>query len=83
MLIERKFERLPIHLTDRQLKVLTLVSRGERLKAIAHDLGLSESTVKAHLKAARLTVAAETIPHAVAIAISQGFIEPACFKTAK
>ncbi len=38
------------HLSGRELEVLQLVARGETNKEIANDLGLSEKTIKNHLR---------------------------------
>nr|WP_246849425.1 LuxR C-terminal-related transcriptional regulator [Rubellimicrobium arenae] len=37
------------NLTDRELQVLELVSRGKQNKSVAAELGLSEHTVKLHM----------------------------------
>lgn len=47
--IEHKDNALKSELTDRQLKVLELVARGETYKEIGDFLGLSERTVKYHI----------------------------------
>jgi DNA-binding NarL/FixJ family response regulator len=44
-------ERLHQLLTERQLDVLRLLSKGKPNKVIASDLGISEGTVKIHLAA--------------------------------
>lgn len=44
-------ERLQRLLTERQIEVLRLLSRGKPNKLIARDLGISEGTVKIHLAA--------------------------------
>jgi two-component system NarL family response regulator len=38
------------HISPRQLQILRLVSRGSTDKQIAGDLGISENTVKSHIK---------------------------------
>jgi DNA-binding NarL/FixJ family response regulator len=37
-------------LSGREIEVLVLASRGEPLKAVGYDLGLSESTIACHLR---------------------------------
>lgn len=39
-----------LNLTERQLQVFKLIVQGKSNKAIARDLGLTESTIKAHVK---------------------------------
>ncbi|WP_206244975.1 response regulator transcription factor [Novosphingobium terrae] len=62
-------------LGDREIAVLSLVARGQSNKEVAGGLGISEETVKAHLKSAfaKLKVADRT--HAVTQAIKRGMIE--------
>ncbi|MFA6114740.1 MAG: response regulator transcription factor [Sphingomonas sp.] len=62
-------------LSEREVAVLRLVSIGKANKQIARDLGLSEETVKGHLKTifAKLDVADRT--HAVTVAARRGIIE--------
>jgi DNA-binding NarL/FixJ family response regulator len=43
-------EAIPDHLTVRELEVLRLVTAGRRNKEIALELGISENTVKYHLR---------------------------------
>jgi DNA-binding NarL/FixJ family response regulator len=43
-------ERLSRHLSPRQLDVIGELMRGSSNKAIAHALGLKESTIKVHLR---------------------------------
>jgi DNA-binding NarL/FixJ family response regulator len=43
-------EEIPDHLTVRELEVLRLVTAGRRNKEIALELGISENTVKYHLR---------------------------------
>ena len=42
-------ERTAVHLTDREVEVMRLLSRGLSNKRIAHELEISEQTVKFHL----------------------------------
>jgi DNA-binding NarL/FixJ family response regulator len=49
LLTARSEERPPAELSPREIDVLRLVARGLPNKRIAHDLGISEKTVKAHL----------------------------------
>lgn len=62
-------------LTPREIQVLQLAASGNANKRIAHKLGLSEETVKAHMKnvLSKLHVADRT--HAVAVAAKRGIIE--------
>lgn len=72
-------QELAIHggaeaLSERELAVLRHVAAGARNKEIAWDLGISEDTVKAHLKNVFLKLAAKDRTHAVTIAIRRGFL---------
>jgi len=62
-------------LSGREIAILQLVSIGKANKQIAAELGLSEETVKGHLKSvfAKLGVADRT--HAVTVAARRGIIE--------
>jgi DNA-binding NarL/FixJ family response regulator len=62
-------------LTDRETRVLQLIATGQSNKQVAWDLGVSEETVKAHLKNIfeKLDVADRT--HAVTVAAKRGIIE--------
>lgn len=62
-------------LSEREVAVLQLVAVGKANKQIAWALGVSEETVKAHLKAifAKLDVADRT--HAVTVAARRGIID--------
>ncbi|RRN63877.1 response regulator transcription factor [Caulobacter sp. 602-1] len=61
--------------TEREIEILALVAAGNPNKQIARRLGISEDTVKAHLKRifAKLGVADRT--HAVTVAAKRGIIE--------
>ncbi|HEY0503726.1 MAG TPA: response regulator transcription factor [Lysobacter sp.] len=62
-------------LSEREIAILRLVSIGKANKQIASSLGLSEETVKGHLKTifSKLDVADRT--HAVTVAARRGIIE--------
>jgi len=62
-------------LTAREITILQLVSIGKANKQVAAELGLSEETVKGHLKNifAKLDVADRT--HAVTVAARRGIID--------
>ena len=62
-------------LTEREIAVLRLVSIGKANKQVASELGLSEETIKGHLKSifSKLDVADRT--HAVTVAARRGIIE--------
>jgi len=62
-------------LSEREVAILRQVSIGQANKQIAGRLGLSEETVKGHLKSifAKLDVADRT--HAVTVAVRRGIIE--------
>lgn len=68
-------EHLPAdQLSEREIDVLQHVGRGAGNKAVATQLGISEETVKVHMKhiLAKLNAADRT--HAVTIALSRGII---------
>jgi DNA-binding NarL/FixJ family response regulator len=62
-------------LSDREIRVLQLISTGRSNKQIAWELSVSEETIKAHLKNIfeKLDVADRT--HAVTVAAKRGIIE--------
>ena len=62
-------------LTSREIDILRLIAQGKANKEIAHQIGVGEETVKAHLKSifAKLDVADRT--HAVTLAAKRGIIE--------
>ncbi len=62
-------------LSDRELEVLRAAARGERNKEIAHTLGISERTVKAHLASVFNKLGVDSRAAAVAIAAQQGWLE--------
>ena len=67
------------HLTDepltrREIEVLTVVATGARNKEIAASLGISEDTVKMHIKSLIAKLGAEDRTGAVTMAIRRGVI---------
>ncbi|GCE21467.1 response regulator [Dictyobacter kobayashii] len=61
-------------LTERELTILSAVARGERNKEIAHQLGISERTVLAHLTTIFAKLQVDSRTAAVAVALQQGLI---------
>lgn len=62
-------------LSSRELEVLRSVAAGNANKRIAAELGISEETVKAHMKNILTKLDARDRTHAVTIAIRRGIIE--------
>lgn len=62
-------------LTDREISVLKRVAVGSANKQIATTLGISEETVKAHMKSILAKLAANDRTHAVTIALNRGIID--------
>ena len=63
------------NLTSRELEVLRLLRDGYRIKQISSELGISETTVKFHIKNLVDKLAAKDRTHAVAIAIRRGLLQ--------
>src|SRR5688572_23826156 len=62
-------------LTEREMDVLRRVAVGNANKQIAVTLGISEETVKAHMKSILAKLAANDRTHAVTIALNRGIID--------
>lgn len=62
-------------LTEREVTVLRLVAMGKANKQVAHELGLADETVKAHLKTIFLKLNVADRTHAVTVAARRGIIE--------
>jgi DNA-binding NarL/FixJ family response regulator/ligand-binding sensor domain-containing protein len=62
-------------LTPRETEVLGLVALGRSNKRTAAALGLSEETVKAHMRSILAKLGATDRTHAVTIALKRGFID--------
>jgi len=67
--------RLP-GVTPRQMEVLRCVIQGKQNKAIAHELGISEGTVKAHLSSVMQALGARNRTEAVYAAANLGLKFP-------
>jgi DNA-binding NarL/FixJ family response regulator len=61
-------------LSPRELEILRRVSAGSSNKRIGAELGISEQTVKGHLKSILSKLAANDRTHAVTIAVKRGII---------
>ena len=62
-------------LTGREIDILKLIAVGEANKQIARQLGVSEETVKSHLKSIFLKLDVADRTHAVTIAAKRGIID--------
>ena len=62
-------------LSMREIEVLTWVAAGNSNRRVAAKLGLSEETIKAHIKNILCKLAANDRTHAVTIALKRGIIE--------
>lgn len=62
-------------LSDREIEILELIATGAANKEIAERLGITEVTVKAHLRNIYAKIGAQNRAHAVTIALQQKLIE--------
>jgi DNA-binding NarL/FixJ family response regulator len=62
-------------LTQREIEVLRQVASGKANKTVADHLGISEETVKAHMRNILAKLAANDRTHAVTIALKRGIID--------
>ncbi|CAN5627860.1 response regulator transcription factor [soil metagenome] len=62
-------------LSPREVEVLRHAAAGKSNKIIASDLGLSEHTIKGHIKSILAKLGASDRTHAVMIALKRGFLE--------
>jgi DNA-binding NarL/FixJ family response regulator len=63
------------HLSSREVEILRVVAEGNSNKAVAAHFGLSEETVKGHMKNILLKLSANDRTHAVMIALKRGFLD--------
>jgi DNA-binding NarL/FixJ family response regulator len=61
-------------LTDRQLEILSHVARGRSNRQVGDVLGISERTVRNHMRMIGKRLAASDRTHAVVLAIGHGWI---------
>jgi len=61
-------------LTTREQEILQAVARGERNKEIAHNLGITERTIKAHLTSIYNKLGVDSRAAAVAVAMQKGLL---------
>jgi DNA-binding NarL/FixJ family response regulator len=62
-------------LSEREIEVLRQLASGNSNKMIADNLGLSEETIKAHMRSILSKLSANDRTHALAIALKRGIIE--------
>jgi DNA-binding NarL/FixJ family response regulator len=62
-------------LSEREIQVLRLVAQGNSNKRVASELGVSEDTIKAHMKNVCSKLSAKDRTHAVTIALRRGILE--------
>lgn len=63
-------------LTQRQSEILTYMASGMQLSLIADEIGITDSTVNLHLSRLKNKLKARTKEQALAIALSNGWINP-------
>ncbi|MEI9974626.1 MAG: response regulator transcription factor [Ignavibacteriota bacterium] len=73
-------EEIASHLTldplsTRELEVLRCISKGNSNKVVADILGISEDTVKGHMRNVLTKLNANDRTHAVTIALKRGYLE--------
>jgi DNA-binding NarL/FixJ family response regulator len=67
--------RMDDALTERELDVLRVVAAGNSNKIVADRLGISEETVKGHMRTILSKLSAKDRTHAVTIALRRGIID--------
>jgi two-component system, NarL family, response regulator len=70
-------QEMASHLTDqaltvREIEVLKFVALGQSNKRIARSLGISEDTIKSHMKSVLIKLGANDRTHAVTLALKRG-----------
>ena len=61
-------------LSPRQVVILRRIAEGRENKQIAYDMGITENTVKTHVKEIFYRLEAKDRAHAVALAIRRGLV---------
>jgi DNA-binding NarL/FixJ family response regulator len=64
----------PRRLTDRQLSILVMVARGRTNRRIGEALGVSERTIRNHMRTIQRKLSSSDRTQAVVIAIENGWI---------
>jgi DNA-binding CsgD family transcriptional regulator len=73
--IERIFGGPPaVALSNREKDVLSYIAAGKSRSQVAHDLKISENTLRVYLDTARAKLGALNVTHAVAIGVNRGLI---------
>jgi DNA-binding CsgD family transcriptional regulator len=73
--IERIFGAPPaVQLSAREKDALTMIAAGRSRAQVAHDLQISENTLRVYIDSARHKLGALNIPHAVALAVHKGIL---------
>jgi DNA-binding NarL/FixJ family response regulator len=67
-------DRRPVPLTPRHLEVLARVAVGRTNRQVGEELGISERTVRNHMRAIQHRLATSDRTHAVVVAIGHGWI---------
>jgi DNA-binding NarL/FixJ family response regulator len=62
-------------LTSREIEVIELASAGKSNRSIGEQLGISEATVKVHMRSVLAKLGANDRTHAVVLAVERGFID--------
>ncbi len=62
-------------LSEREIEVLKIVAQGNSNKRVALQLGVSEETIKAHMKSITSKLRANDRTHAVTIALKRGILD--------
>jgi DNA-binding NarL/FixJ family response regulator len=62
-------------LSEREIEVLSLIAAGNSNKLVAHQLAISEDTVKGHVKSILSKLGVNDRTHAVTAALKRGIIE--------
>ena len=75
-LLDRMAEPEGGELSEREREVLALLVRGASNKGIAHQLRLSENTVKAHVAHIFNKLGVQSRAEAVAVALQRGLVDP-------
>lgn len=68
-------------LSKREKECLALLASGLRYQRIAFQLGTSVRTVEKQISSARIKLNADTIPHAIAIAVENALVPISVIKT--